>query len=104
MKSKISIIILLLCVIVYPQNDYKILSSDQNSIIIKYTPRYSDTSLITIDNQQFKSIVLDFGVYPEPDSWGLPAIPERRMSLGVPAEFGNTIEVLRTNCTNTKAC
>ena len=99
MKSKISIIILLLCVIVYPQNDYKILSSDQNSIIIEYTPGYSDTSLVTIDNRRFRSIVLDFGVYPEPDSWGHPAIPERRMSLGVPVEFGNTIEVLSTQFT-----
>ena len=28
------------------------------------------------------------------DDWGLPSISERRISVGVPSEFGNTIEIL----------
>ena len=96
MKSKISIILLFLSIVAYSKSDYRILSSDQNSIVIEYTPRYIDTSITTIDNQKFRNIVLDFGVIPDPDAWGVPAIPERRMNLGVPVEFGNTIEVLNT--------
>ena len=96
MKSKISIILLFLSIVAYSKSDYRILSSDQNSIVIEYTPRYIDTSITTIDNQKFRNIVLDFGVIPDPDAWGVPAIPERRMNLGVPVGFGNTIEVLNT--------
>ncbi len=96
MKCKISIILLFLSIIVYSKDDYRILSSDQNSIVIEYTPRYTDTSITTIDNQEFRNVALDLGVIPNPDAWGNPAVPERRINLGVPAEFGNTIEVLNT--------
>ena len=96
MKCKISIILLFLSIVVYSKDDYRILSSDQNSIVIEYTPRYTDTSITTIDKQEFRNVVLDLGVIPNPDAWGNPAVPERRINLGVPAEFGNTIEVLNT--------
>ena len=96
MKSKISIVLFILTITVYPQDDYRILSSDQNSIVIEYSPVYSDTSIRRIDNQEFRNIVLSLGYIPEPEIWGLPSIPERRMNLGVPSEFGNTIEILTT--------
>jgi hypothetical protein len=94
MKSKISILLFIFATILYPQDDYRILSSDQNSIVIEYSPLYSDTSLRRINNQEFRSIVLNLGYIPEPEIWGFPSIPERRMNLGVPSEFGNTIEIL----------
>jgi hypothetical protein len=96
MKSKISILLFILTITVYPKNDYRILSSDQNSIVIEYSPVYSDTSVRWIDNQEFRNIVISLGYIPEPENWGLPSIPERRMNLGVPLEFGNTIEILNT--------
>ncbi len=96
MKSKISIVLFILTITVYPQDDYRILSSDQNSIVIEYSPVYSDTSVRRIDNQEFRNIVLSLGYIPEPEIWGLPSIPERRMNIGVPSEFGNTIEILTT--------
>jgi len=96
MKSKISILLFILTIAVYPQDDYRILSSDQNSIVIEYSPVYSDTSVRRIDNQEFRNIILNLGYIPEPEIWGLPSIPERRMNLGVPLEFGNTIEILTT--------
>ncbi|MFB3056723.1 MAG: C25 family cysteine peptidase, partial [Ignavibacteriaceae bacterium] len=96
MKSKISILLFILTITVYPKDDYRILSSDQNSIVIEYSPVYSDTSIRRIDNQEFRNIVLILGYVPEPEIWGLPSIPERRMNLGVPLEFGNTIEILTT--------
>ena len=96
MKSKISIVLFILTITVYPQDDYRILSSDQNSIVIEYSPVYSDTSVRRIDNQEFRNIVLSLAYIPEPEIWGLPSVPERRMNYGVPSEFGNTIEILTT--------
>jgi hypothetical protein len=49
---------------------------------------------MVIDNQSFISIGLSLGYIPEPEIWGLPSVPERRINLGVPSEFGNTIEIL----------
>ncbi|MFC2094772.1 type IX secretion system sortase PorU, partial [Bacteroidota bacterium] len=86
----------ILTIAAYPQDDYRILSSDQNSIVIEYSPVYSDTSVRMIDAQEFRNIVLSLGYIPEPEIWGLPSIPEKRMNLGVPSEFGNTIEILTT--------
>lgn len=96
MKSKILILLFFLSVTAYSQDDFRILSSDQNSILIEYTPVFLDTSSKVIDNKTFKNVVLKFGYIPEPELWGLPAIPERRLNVGVPSEFGNTIEVLNT--------
>jgi len=96
MKSKILILLFFLSTTAYSEDDFRILSSDQNSILIEYTPVFLDTSSKVIDNQIFKNVVLNFGYIPEPELWGLPAIPERRFNVGVPSEFGNTIEVLNT--------
>jgi hypothetical protein len=96
MKSKILILLFFFSTAAYSKDDFRILSSDQNSILIEYTPVYLDTSSKVIDNRTFKNIVLIFGYIPEPQLWGQPAIPERRLNVGVPFEFGNTIEVLNT--------
>lgn len=94
MKSKILILLFFLSTTGYSEDDFRILSSDQNSILIEYTPVFLDTSSKVIDNQTFINVVLNLGYIPDPELWGLPAIPERRFNIGVPSEFGNTIEVL----------
>ena len=38
---------------VFPQGSIKIISSNRNSLIIEYTPSYSDTTVISINNQKF---------------------------------------------------
>jgi hypothetical protein len=96
MKSKILILLFLLSATALSEDDFRIISSDQNSILIEYTPVFLDTSSKVIDNKTFKNVVLYLGYIPEPELWGLPAIPERRLNVGVPSEFGNTIEVLNT--------
>ena len=96
MKSKILILLFFLSAAAYSEDDFRILSSDQNSILIEYTPVFLDTSTIVIDNQSFRNVVLKIGYIPDPELWGNPAIPERRINFGVPSEFGNTIEVLNT--------
>ncbi|MCZ6703323.1 MAG: type IX secretion system sortase PorU [Ignavibacteria bacterium] len=96
MKSKVYILLFILTIVAYPQNDLRILASDQNSIVMEYLPEYIDTSIKKVDNQTFRNIILNFGSIPNPEIWGVPAIPERKINIGVPSEFGNTIEVLNT--------
>jgi len=97
MKSKIFIILFLSTTyILHSQSDFNIISSDFNSITVEYLPIYSDTSLIRIENTEFRNADLLFGVVGNSDDSGSPIKPERRFSIGVPSEFGNTIEVLST--------
>ncbi len=95
MTSKISIILIILFSIpLFPQNDIKVLSSDKNKIVVRFTPRYSDTSEIKIDNQSFRKIEFSGGFVANPEIWGIPALQQKIINIGVPAEFGNTIQIL----------
>jgi hypothetical protein len=82
MISKISILLLGFTCAVFPQKDIRIISSNQSSIIIEYTPVYSDTSIRTIENQKFLDVVVSFG---------------HRLMIGVPSESGNIIRVLSSS-------
>ncbi|MBT8387720.1 MAG: hypothetical protein KJO12_09940, partial [Ignavibacteria bacterium] len=97
MNNKILIIFFGFSFLIFPQEDYRIISSDYNSIVLEYTPHYLDTSYRKIDNQDYFEVVLNSGYLDNPDDWGTPSIPERRFSVGVPTEFGNTITLLNTN-------
>ena len=94
MISKIASSILVFSALLFPQQDYRIISSDQNSIIIEYTPQYLDSSIQKIDGQDFRNVEFVFGYIDESVAVGMPAIPERKLVIGVPSEFGNTIEIL----------
>ncbi len=97
MKSRISTIIFLVtCIPLLAQNDIKIISSDRGSIVIEYTPGYTDTTHIKINNNDYLKIDLEGGFYEKPEDWGMPAIPKRTINIGVPSEYGNTIRVLNT--------
>lgn len=92
MISKISIFVFIfLSFPLFPQSDIKIISSDRNSIVIEYNP-VLDTASKFVDNVQYIELNLLNGVY-KIDNWGLPAVPERHINIGVPSEFGNTIQV-----------
>lgn len=98
MRSKISLLFLLIISFFsYAQQDIKVISSDFNSILVEYTPFYTDTSLIKTDNGNFRNIEIFEGELINSDSWGEPAIQKRKVMLGVPSEFGNTIEILSSS-------
>lgn len=95
MKSRLSIIFLLsYSFLAYSQGDVRVLSSDFSSIVVQYTPAYLDTSSVEINNEIFRKVELLFGYIPNPDEPGLPSIPERRINIGVPGEFGNTVQII----------
>jgi hypothetical protein len=94
MISKILIPLLAYSALIFPQQDFRIVNSNQSSIIIEYSPQFVDTSIKKINDQEFRSIGLAFGYVEESLERGTPEIPERRLVVGVPAEFGNSIRVL----------
>ncbi|HEX7357401.1 MAG TPA: C25 family peptidase propeptide domain-containing protein, partial [Ignavibacteriaceae bacterium] len=95
MHSKIFILLFLtVASLLYPQQELKVLSSDFNSITIEYSPVYTDTSFITVDGKSYRKMELRTGSLKNYDDWGNPTITERNINVGVPSEFGNTIEVL----------
>lgn len=98
MKTKISgILFLLFAVTLYGQSDYRIISSDRNSLVLEYTPDYSDSLAIPINNFSFRNTGLVNGYYQNQNEWGNPAVPVRLLNVGVPSEFGNTIQILSSS-------
>jgi len=98
MKSIISIIsFLILYLPVFANQDLKVINSDKNSIIIEFIPSYDDTSLVSIGNQKYIKVSFFDGFLDKPESFGSPAIQMKRISIGVPSEFGNTIQVISSD-------
>lgn len=98
MHSKISIILLFLISFnIFSQNEIRIISSDFNSLVISYKPIYSDTSSLVKGNQTFKSVKIYKGITKFQLNEGLPDLQCRVITIGVPDEFGNTIEILSTS-------
>ena len=94
MTSKILNLVLAFTAILFSQQDIRILASNQSSIIIEYTPQFVDTSIKIVNQQEFRNIGLSFGYVAESVEWGTPEVPERRLVVAVPSEFGNSIKVL----------
>ena len=97
MKSKISFIFfLIITAVIFPQEDLKVLSSDRSSITMEYSPTYSITNE-EINNETFVRVSLSFGSTINYDAIGAPSLPTRQVPIGVPSEFGNTVEILSTS-------
>ena len=100
MIGKISIILfLVLNVVVLSQDEIRIISSDFNSLKISYKPIYTDTSSIIINNQNYRSIKIHLGFTKPELEAGSPNVPSRILTIGVPNEFGNTLEIISTSFT-----
>ncbi|MDP4197351.1 MAG: C25 family peptidase propeptide domain-containing protein, partial [Bacteroidota bacterium] len=77
--------------------DLRVISSSNQSLLVEYTPRYIDTSKISIENQQFIKIGLFNGDIPSGTEVGTAASPVRFIPVGVPSEYGNTIEIVESS-------
>lgn len=96
MISKIATFILAFSPFLFPQSDVKILSSNQNSLIIEFSPKYIDTSSTKVDGQEYRKADFAFGYTDDSIPWGTPAVQERKLVIGVPSEFGNSIKILNS--------
>lgn len=98
MKSIISIILFLVHYLpVFANQDISVINSDKNSIVIEYTPSYDDTSVITIGSSKFIKVSFFDGYLENPEAFGTPALQIKKLNVGVPSEFGNTIQVLASD-------
>lgn len=96
MLRKFSIMYFLFLCLVLTAEDVKIISSTSNSIVVEYTPTYTDTSITELDGQKFYSVNIYNGIFNTQPGLSVPAVPMRTINIGVPSEFGNTLQVLDT--------
>lgn len=95
MKSIISIIsFLILYLPVSANQDIKIVSSDRTSTLFEFTPQYDDTVSVFIGNSRFLKVSFFDGFLANPENYGAPALQKKKFSVGVPEEFGNTVQVI----------
>ncbi len=97
MRKFYIIVSLFLCVNIFAQEDYKILSSSTTSLIVEFTPNYLEQQEISINGEKYIDIDLLNGVDAENNEIGLPINFTRVFNIGVPAEFGNSIKVNSTS-------
>ncbi|MEO8230687.1 MAG: C25 family peptidase propeptide domain-containing protein, partial [Ignavibacteriota bacterium] len=98
MKSKILIILFLITTtFIYSQRDVRIISSDFNSVTVEYSPVYIDTSIVSYNGIDFRKAEFDFGRLINYSDSGSPQILTRIINIGVPSEYGNTIEILSSS-------
>lgn len=98
MNSKIFRFLLFLFIplYLYPQSDIKMISSDSKSIIIEYTPAFIDSSDFSFNNETYKRVLLRSGSVLNYQP-GMPDEQVRTLTLGVPGEFGNTIDIVNVS-------
>ena len=97
MKSKGSIIIFLLLYLnLFADEDIKILSSSSSSIVFEYSPHYYPVTYSEIKGTKYTNIEFDRAVGISEELVGKIQLPYRLISIGVPSEFGNTLQVLTT--------
>lgn len=87
------VFILIFQVIVYSQQDAVIHSSSSSHLIFEYKPVFTDTSVSILNGYEFRSVGIAHAFY-ETLIPGKPAIPFRKLMVGVPDEFGTQITVL----------
>lgn len=98
MNKYIIIVFLFFYSLSFAQDDYKILSSTASSLIVEFSPKYLDTSVVKINSNLYRNTLFKnasiFG-----DSIGMPEVPSRILSVGVPGELGNNLRILSSNYT-----
>ncbi len=78
------------------QKDIRVLSSSQSSLTIEYSPIYSEIIKEKIDGVEYLSIPFDGAVGYSDEFVGNIFLYHRNIQVGVPSEFGNTIQILST--------
>jgi len=100
-KSKLYAVILcfLSVNILIAKEDIRIISSNQSSITLEYSPIYSEIRKEQIDGAEYLSIPFDGALGYSDNLIGKIFLMHRNVQIGVPSEFGNTVQVLSTQHT-----
>ncbi|MFA4922970.1 MAG: C25 family peptidase propeptide domain-containing protein, partial [Ignavibacteriaceae bacterium] len=86
--------IFLLVSSLFPQEDIKVISSTTSSMVIEFTPQYQPIEKISVNNNEFTKISFLGASIENAVNFGEPEMLSKRISIGVPSEVGNTIQVL----------
>ena len=78
---------------VHAQQDFQILQSTSQKVVISYSPKYVDTTHKTIEGNEYRIVNILNGVFHNSDKTGSPQIPSRDFDIGVPGLSGNQIHV-----------
>ena len=92
--SKISFLVFLLISSLFPQEDIKVISSTASSMVIEFAPQYQNVETVRIDNKEFSKVSFLGASIENSMNFGDPEILVKRINIGVPTEFGNTIQVI----------
>ncbi|MBA4250181.1 MAG: hypothetical protein C0425_01395 [Chlorobiaceae bacterium] len=79
------------------QSDYKVLSSDRTSVTISFRPDYTDSSFKLLDGNNFRNVSFKNEIHEDRYQFGKKINPLRKFLVGVPSEFGNTIQVISSS-------
>ncbi len=94
MKTKFSVIFLIILTSIVAGQDIHVLKSTQSEFVFDYVPNIKDTNFFVYNGRNYVSLEIE-GTYIEnenfPDSVQLPV---REFKLGVASETGNTIQIL----------
>ncbi|MBI5806921.1 MAG: type IX secretion system sortase PorU [Ignavibacteriales bacterium] len=95
MKLKFSLIFLFFILnLVLNAQEVKIISSDQNSITLEYRPIITDTINAKILGKDYVKFVVPGTLVENGKDFGMPQLPVKLINVGVPSEFGNTIQII----------
>lgn len=95
MKLKFSLIFLFFILnLVLNAQEVKIISSDQNFITLEYRPIITDTINAKILGKDYVKFVVPGTLVENGKDFGMPQLPVKLINVGVPSEFGNTIQII----------
>lgn len=95
MKTKFSIIFLLFILNVCAlAQDIRILSSNSSSFVFEYTPVITDTAYIFSNGEKFINLTIPQTYVENIFTENKIKLPVREINIGVPSEFGNTIQIV----------
>ncbi len=95
-KSRISILIisLFLYSAVFAGGNIKIISSSSSSVVLQYSPVNIQSSVVKLTSGKFIRISIDNAQTDPSVKIGEPGILVSVVNVGVPGEFGNTIQII----------
>lgn len=97
MYSKISALFLLMSILIYSQNDIRVIASDASALVFEYTPTYTDTSVVQIEGKEYRRVTFSGSTLSDINETGSAMLEQKIINVGVPGEFGTTIELLSSS-------
>ncbi|HOI29680.1 MAG TPA: type IX secretion system sortase PorU [Melioribacteraceae bacterium] len=79
--------------------DVRVISSSTSSLVIEYRPVIGDTAFQIISGEKYTGLKIPGTFIENLTRRGQTQIPVREINIGVPAEFGSTIQVITSDYT-----